>query len=356
MKAVIIMSGLAVGIIVGLIPRAGKPAPLYWKLLVLLFVTATIVLNLVPPLAGTLGEVKFMTGKVDYESIPVLAVLNVEDSSAHAQDSSGNCIIPVGNAGIWKIRFPERLVIPAAKLDKSFTSDDELLLNVRYNPDGHVFEYFSASAVNPIFTLPYVAGLGERIRIMNFHVPVAWITVLAYLVSMIYSILYLRRRNPDDDLKAVSAAVLGTLFCLLATVTGMIWAKFNWGTYWNWDPREVSIFILLLVYFAYFALRFAVDNEFARARLSAVYSILAFITVPFLVFILPRLQAGLHPGSGSEGNFGPVLSSGTEMLNPAMQVNFSISMAAFTMLFFWMMNLTYRYRKVNSLMSNLNNI
>ena len=65
--------------------------------------------------------------------------------------------------------------------------------------------------------------------------------------------------------------------------------------YWNWDPRQTSIFILLIIYGAYFLLRSAVEDEERRARMASVYSILAFISVPFLVFIIPRIYMSLHP-------------------------------------------------------------
>jgi heme exporter protein C len=142
------------------------------------------------------------------------------------------------------------------------------------------------------------------------------------------------------------------LYTILATVTGMIWAKFNWGSFWNWDPRETSIFLLLIIYFAYFALRSAVDNHETKARLSAVYSIIAFISVLFLVFILPRITTGLHPGSKGEGTSGPVVGSGG-MMNLDLMVTFAFSMFCFSLLFFWILNLKIRTDLVsNKLIEN----
>ena len=92
---------------------------------------------------------------------------------------------------------------------------------------------------------------------------------------------------------------------------GSIWAKFNWGSFWNWDPRETSIFVLLLIYGAYFSLRSAVEVEERRASLSAVYSIVAFVTVPFFVFIMPRIMFSLHPGGG--GSAAPIVNSNGKM-------------------------------------------
>ena len=129
--------------------------------------------------------------------------------------------------------------------------------------------------------------LKEFTRILYFHVPTAWITVLAFLLGAIGSILYLRKRNLIYDYSAEAINQIGFMFCVLATVTGSIWAKMSWGSFWNWDPRETSIFILLLIYAAYFALRSAIEDPDRKAALASVYSLFAFITVPFFVFIVP---------------------------------------------------------------------
>jgi heme exporter protein C len=122
-------------------------------------------------------------------------------------------------------------------------------------------------------------------------------TVVAYGFSMFYSIKYLSERNTKYDLREVVSARLGTLFCVLAAVSGSIFAKNTWGSYWNWDPRETSIFMLLLVYGAYFALRSAVSDPDQKANLSAVYSIFGFVAAIFFIFIMPRVMPGLHPGA-----------------------------------------------------------
>ena len=88
---------------------------------------------------------------------------------------------------------------------------------------------------------------------------------------------------------------------LLSTVSGAIFSKLTWGAYWNWDPRQTTIFVLILIYGAYLTLRMAVTDEKIRAKVSAVYSLLSVLTVPFLVFILPRMYFSLHPS--------PVLNS-----------------------------------------------
>ncbi|MGA2622669.1 MAG: cytochrome c biogenesis protein CcsA [Bacteroidota bacterium] len=191
------------------------------------------------------------------------------------------------------------------------------------------------------YEFPVIPGLEDKARILFFHVPMSWVTVVAFMVSMIYGIKYLAKKNLDDDVKSVSSASLGLVFCLLATITGSIWAKFNWGSFWNWDPRETSIFMLLLIYGAYFALRSALDVEEKRATLSAVYSIIAGVTVPFFIFIMPRIIASLHPE--------PIVNAqGKVHMNGTMLVVFLSSLAGFTALYWWMFTLKVRAQRLEN--------
>jgi heme exporter protein C len=189
------------------------------------------------------------------------------------------------------------------------------------------------------YQFPYIKGLEENAKIIFFHVPTAWLTVIAFLMTAIYGIKYLRKKNLDDDAKAYAAAQLGIIFCILATVTGAVWAKFAWGSFWSWDPRQTSIFALLLIYGAWFALRSSIESEEKRATLSSVYAIIAFVTVPFFIFIMPRIMTGLHPGSADDTNAGPIVDF---KMNGNMQLIFFLSLIGFTILYFWMWKLGYK--------------
>jgi heme exporter protein C len=138
-----------------------------------------------------------------------------------------------------------------------------------------------------IFLVPPAEGLGEKVRIAFFHIPVAWVSVLSFVLSAFWALRYLKTHRMEYDWKSAAAAGLGLAFCLLATVSGALFAKITWGAYWNWDPRQTTIFILLLIYGASLALRSAIDDAEQRAKISAVYSLLAFLTMPFWVFIIP---------------------------------------------------------------------
>jgi heme exporter protein C len=178
--------------------------------------------------------------------------------------------------------------------------------------------------------------IGESSRIFYYHIPQAWVCVIAFAMSMAYSIAFLKTKNIRYDDKAVEAARLGLIFCFLATITGSIFAKVTWGSFWNWDPRETSIFLLLLIYGAYFALRGAVEIEEKRAALSSVYSIFAFITVPFLIFVVPRLVPSLHPEDSI------VDENMRFTMGPVVRTIFFTSLGLFTIIFLWLFNLGVR--------------
>lgn len=186
---------------------------------------------------------------------------------------------------------------------------------------------------------PMIPGLEEKARILFFHVPLAWTSVVGFVVSVWYAVRYLRTKDLDHDIRSSSAAGLGLLFCALTTLTGAIWAKFSWGSFWNWDPRETSIFVLLLIYGAYFALRSAVQEDDKRATLSAVYAIIAGVTMPFLMFVMPRIVASLHPD--------PIINTrGKVNMNATMLTVFLSSLAGFTGLYFWMYSLKVRLARL----------
>ena len=183
--------------------------------------------------------------------------------------------------------------------------------------------WFAAVAYGVFFLVPPAEGLGYLVRIAFFHIPVAWVAVLAFGQSAWNALRYLQTRQWHYDWRSSSAAGLGLVFCLLATGSGAVFAKLTWGAYWNWDPRQTSIFVLLLIYGSYMALRSSLEDAELRARVSAVYTLLAVITVPFLVFILPRFYYSLHPE--------PLLNSGGQLqMEATMLVVLLAALAGFT--------------------------
>ncbi|MBI3946361.1 MAG: cytochrome c biogenesis protein CcsA [Armatimonadetes bacterium] len=176
----------------------------------------------------------------------------------------------------------------------------------------------------------------EAARIIFYHVPVAWLAVLGFLTAMVNAIRYLRSRRIEHDVRSASAAEMGFLFCILATITGAIFAKAQWGMAWNWDPREVSIFVLLLIYGAYFALRSAIDDDERRASLSAAYAVLSVPPMLFLVFVLPRIVFSLHPSN--------TMKSGG--MSPDYRLVFFAALIGFTLLWAWIYRLKVRVEEM----------
>jgi heme exporter protein C len=200
--------------------------------------------------------------------------------------------------------------------------------------------FFGFVIYGTIFLAQEASGFVTTSRIIFYHVPMAWVAVFAFLVSAVYSILYLRTNNLKFDMIAMSSAQLALLFSFAATITGSIWAKMEWGSFWNWDPRETSILILLLIYAAYFSLRSAIEEEEKRAKLSAVYSILAFVTVPFLIFVVPRVIETLHPEN-------PVFETNpSKKMTSSIKWIFFASNFAFSVVYLWMLKLKIDLEKV----------
>ena len=204
---------------------------------------------------------------------------------------------------------------------------------------GILFVWIAVWTVIALIKAPLVPGLEGTTRVLYFHIPSAWVASLALAWSMVHSLLYLKRRRIEHDDQAASAAELGLVFCIGATITGSVWAKAVWHSWWNWDPRETSIFFVLLVYGAYLALRGSIEGEERRARLSAIYSAAAFVTVPFLMFIVPRIYYSLHPD--------PLInSSGKIHMDPMIRISFFAMLIGFTGLFAWMLSLRVRVLRV----------
>ncbi|NOY78204.1 MAG: cytochrome c biogenesis protein CcsA [Calditrichaeota bacterium] len=206
------------------------------------------------------------------------------------------------------------------------------------------FFWMVAVIIGSLYLAPEAAGFKSTSRVIFYHVPMSWVASLAFLVAAISGILYLRTKKLVYDIWAVSSVEIGFLFSILATITGSLWAKVEWGAFWNWDPRETSIVVLLMIYAAYFALRSALESREQKAQISAVYSILAFITVPFLVFVVPRILFTLHPQN-------PVFTTQAgKMMSPKIKLVFFSSMFGFTLFYYWLLRLRVNLERIKEKM------
>ena len=177
---------------------------------------------------------------------------------------------------------------------------------------------------------PREVTMGEVQRIFYFHVPSAWVSFLAFLVTLVAGIAYLRGGNGRWDVIARSSVEVGLVFTVITIITGSIWARPAWNTWWTWDPRLTTYTIMALIYVAYLMLRQGLEDPERRARFAAVYGIVGFISVP-ITFMSIRWWRTIHPvviGSGSATALG-----GFDM-TPRMLVTFLFSLFTFTVLYF----------------------
>jgi len=190
-----------------------------------------------------------------------------------------------------------------------------------------------------LWVAPAQGFLGESSRIVFFHVPCAWTASLAFLFAAGYSLAYLLSRNPRLDQIAHAAVRLGLLFAMLTLVTGSLFARIMWGSFWNWDPRESSYLLLVFLYGAYLFLRAAVDDPERRARIAAAYALFAMVLMPFLVFVAPRVTASLHPQT-------VINPQGKILMDAPTKTVFFASLAGFTAIFLWLLQLETRLARM----------
>ncbi len=194
----------------------------------------------------------------------------------------------------------------------------------------------------PAFTFPFRNILRETIRNTYFHVPMWFAMILIFLGSVVYSVRYLRHPHPDTDAYAAALTTTGIVLGLLGLFTGMIWANYTWGRPWSGDIKQNMTAIALLVYLAYFVLRYSLEDAEVRARVSAAYNIFAFAALIPLLFVIPRLTDSLHPGNG--GN--PAL--GSEDLDNTMRMVFYPAVIGWTLIGYWIGQLLWRINRLQA--------
>jgi heme exporter protein C len=181
---------------------------------------------------------------------------------------------------------------------------------------------------------------GQLQRIFYFHVPSAWVAYVAFAIVFIASIAYLRTDERRWDLVAHASAEIGVVFCTLVLITGPIWANPVWGTWWVWDARLTSSLVMWLTYIGYLLLRGLASDPRAAGRLAAVVGIVGFINVPIVHFSV-RWWRTLHPQGPTPAD----PSTGSGLGGPELLAFFT-ALAAFTVLFAWLLALRVRMGRV----------
>ena len=204
----------------------------------------------------------------------------------------------------------------------------------------------------PRTTFPYRGHLAESIRNTYFHVSLWFAMMFVFIAAVTYAVKYLRRSRTASvegidivsfrdkaDYWSVAFTSVGMLFGVLGLLTGAVWAKYTWGSYWSWDIKQFTTLIALLIYAGYFVLRASFPDPEQRARLGAAYNIFAFACLIPLIYILPRLSGNsLHPGAAGNPAFGG------EDLDNTMRMVFYPIIIGWTLFGFWMAGVGYRVR------------
>ena len=173
--------------------------------------------------------------------------------------------------------------------------------------------------------VPTERNMGVVQRIFYFHVPLAWVSLLAFLLVFVCSVLYLWKRVIKWDTLAHAAAEVGIVFITLVLITGTVWAKSIWGAWWTWDARLTATLVLWLIYLAYLLIRNYATEQAQGARFAAVLGIVGFIDVPIVVLAV-NLWRTQHP---------PALIFEGGITSP-MLLTIVVSIAAFTVLYILM--------------------
>ncbi|HVD97507.1 MAG TPA: cytochrome c biogenesis protein CcsA [Cytophagaceae bacterium] len=204
---------------------------------------------------------------------------------------------------------------------------------------------FTAGFLSPV---PRLAILNETIRNLYFHVPMWFGMTVLLIISFSYSIAYLSKGTTKKDFIAVESANMGMTYGILGLLTGMLWAKNTWGTYWTTDPKLNAAAVGMLIYLAYFVLRNSLQDEQQRARISAVFNIFAFPTFLALIYVMPRLTDSLHPGNGGNAGFNQYDR------DRQMNLIFYSANIGFILLGLWITSLRVRLRKVSEILEEQN--
>ncbi|MGH2695675.1 MAG: cytochrome c biogenesis protein CcsA [Actinomycetota bacterium] len=201
----------------------------------------------------------------------------------------------------------------------------------------------AGSGVVSLAVVPPDAVQGDVQRLMYVHVPAAWLAYLAFLVVFVGSIAYLRTGSVRWDRVAHASAEIGVLFTALAIALGALWGKPVWGVWWTWDPRLTTTAVLLLIYLGYLAVRRLPENPVRRGKWAAVVGIVGFLDVP-VVHLSVVWWRSLHQGPS-------VLRLGGPVVAPPMLAALLLAVAAFTVLYAYLMALRLRVARLESRLS-----
>ena len=182
-----------------------------------------------------------------------------------------------------------------------------------------------------LFVTPADVNQGETVRIMYAHVPGAWLAYLAFIVTALSSAMYLwrRTRSLTWDRIAGASAEIGVLFMGISLVTGSLWGRLTWGTFWTWDARLTTTAFLFVTYIGYLAVRNLGGTHHQRARRSAVLALLAVLEIPLVHFSV-EIWNSLHQEASVAGNTDVTMDG-------LMLFTLFLGVIVFTLMYVWML-------------------
>ena len=188
---------------------------------------------------------------------------------------------------------------------------------------------FAAALLMTLFYAPREAVMGDVQRVFYFHVASGWVGALAFLEAAVAGVVYLMRGDRRWDAIGLGSVEIGIVFTLATVISGSVWARPIWNTWWTWDPRLVTTSVMGLVYIAYLLLRQGIEDPDRRARFAAVYAIIGVLSVP-LTFLSIRIFRTIHPVV--VGSSDPAALGAFDMTPPMLRT-FLFSLLAFTVLY-----------------------
>lgn len=191
-----------------------------------------------------------------------------------------------------------------------------------------------------LLEIPYLPKLKESIRNLFYHVPMWYVMLVSFLMSMIYAILYLSKEEQKYDTISNEFVTTGIWFGCFGMITGMEWASIQWGSPWSNDPKQIGAALTLLIYFAYAILRNSMAGNDKLGRIAAVYNVFSFALVIPLVYLVPAHFASLHPGSDNK----PFEALKTQ--DHHLKYVSIPAMLGWTLLGFWIFDIRYRTKKL----------
>ena len=175
------------------------------------------------------------------------------------------------------------------------------------------------------FVAPPDYQQGETVRIMFVHVPAAWLAMFGYMLIAVAALGTLIWRHPLADVAAKAAAPIGATFCLIALVTGSLWGKPMWGTYWVWDARLTSMLVLFLLYLGLIALWQAIEEPGRAGRAAAILALVGAVNIPIIKFSVDWWNTLHQPAS--------IVRFGGPSIDPSMLWPLLVMAVAFTLMF-----------------------